>query len=481
MNPTVTPAQATRIIDRLIKQLEENSSYIWLTDYNYKAHLTALKNAIIQKGDNVEKALLANKMERILAKIGDRHSFVTYTKINQIQHSLIRKRFPFYACMQGGKMLALDVVPHPTANRFSLKFPATPFVKTINGQTVREFFNTYGYLHKKAPTTSFFQKSIFVTRRIGRSLYSNDEKNIDRLSIKLTNTTGTAELNREFILNNSVRTYYSDVENIAINLKKQVVANPPNFNGLSRVLPNNIGYLLIPSMFNYGAVLGLEAHLKAQMNGPLFATRALIIDLRYNTGGRRDIIHTIAPYFVMGDVVVVNKAYLRKGRSSNGLHKKGLYQRNHANFNANDRLAIDNFDAGFAAVRPVKDFTKFKDPFYMLLKSGPKTYPNHVYILINEATFSAASVFASVLKGFRNVTIVGVTSDGSSGNSQSKNLENSNIVAKVSTMVSYQKNGKTLDGNGTLPDVVKKANRIQILGISDTQLKHVTDDLIGPP
>jgi C-terminal processing protease CtpA/Prc len=93
--------------------------------------------------------------------------------------------------------------------------------------------------------------------------------------------------------------------------------------------------------------------------------------------------------------------------------------------------------------------------------------------LVNEASFSAASVFASAFKGLPNVKIVGEVTDGSSGDSRTLNLKHSNIEVKVYTMLSFQRNGKTLDGNGTQPDILIQADEKQVLNGYDSQLNNL--------
>ena len=100
-----------------------------------------------------------------------------------------------------------------------------------------------------------------------------------------------------------------------------------------------------------------------------------------------------------------------------------------------------------------------------------------MFVLMNERCFSAASVFATALKGLGNVKLVGVRSDGSSGRSKKFELSRSGIGVKLSTMISFQRNGLTLDGNGTLPDVEIRADIDQILGLKDTQLESLIDSI----
>jgi len=146
-----------------------------------------------------------------------------------------------------------------------------------------------------------------------------------------------------------------------------------------------------------------------------------------------------------------------------------LYSYHSDHLSANDRIAIDQFGKDFKLEQTI-DRSKFSIPFYMVLHAGRETYQQPVYILVNEGTFSAASVFASAFKSLPNVKIVGETTDGSSGNSRTLQLKNSAIKINVSTMLSFQRNGKTLDGNGTMPDLFIHSDENQVLNVHDSQL-----------
>ncbi|RFN60293.1 S41 family peptidase [Marixanthomonas ophiurae] len=126
-----------------------------------------------------------------------------------------------------------------------------------------------------------------------------------------------------------------------------------------------------------------------------------------------------------------------------------LYSYNSEKLTDNDKNAINQFNSNFELQKRF-DTSKFSAPLYMVLHNGKNLYTQPIYILVNENSFSAATVFTSAFKGLPNVKIVGKTTDGSSGNSRKFHLKNSNIRDKVSTMLSFQRNGKTLDGNGTI-------------------------------
>ena len=95
--------------------------------------------------------------------------------------------------------------------------------------------------------------------------------------------------------------------------------------------------------------------------------------------------------------------------------------------------------------------------------------------LANEWSFSAASILASVFKGLPNVQLVGVTTDGSSGNSLKITLPNSGLRIKLSTMVFFQKNGQILDDIGTKPDIIIERNLDQVVWKEDYQLQKLKE------
>lgn len=169
-------------------------------------------------------------------------------------------------------------------------------------------------------------------------------------------------------------------------------------------------------------------------------------------------------------------AYLRNDNGLNtdetSMSGRFLYAYNSEELSNEDRKAIDTFNKTFKTGKKF-DKSKFSSSFYMVLHSGKTSYTKPVYILANERSFSAATVFTSAFKGLPNVKTVGVTTDGSSGNSKRFYLKNSNIRVKLSTMLSFQRNGKTLDGNGTEPDIYIPIDLEQIFTGKDTQLERL--------
>lgn len=246
---------------------------------------------------------------------------------------------------------------------------------------------------------------------------------------------------------------------------------------LDKWLTDSIAYLAIPIMVSYENNPNLEAYLKSTME-KYRNSKALIIDIRSNGGGTRDILKTISKYLVKPEQSpwIANVAYVRSDQyldeDISSMQSRYLYNYNSEFLSENDRKAIDTFNSQFKTEYSVSN-DKFSEPFYMVLQTNNLPLKCPVYILVNEMSFSAASVFTSAFKGLPNVKIVGVNTNGSSGRSQYFYLKNSNIRVKLSTMLSFQRNGQPLDGRGTKPDIIIEKDEAQIFAKEDSQLKKL--------
>ncbi len=250
-------------------------------------------------------------------------------------------------------------------------------------------------------------------------------------------------------------------------------------------LKNNIGYIQIGKMLKKERTPIFFEYL----NEFMFKARkskALIIDLRDNGGGTRDLIQELAGYFIHSDSIYVVNATKQRGKLplnnelKERLHGRYLYAKNELDIR--EQKAVDKFMESFKPMYDL-DKNKFSEYHYYVLNGqkitkGKFHYNKLIYILANERSFSAASVLVSVFKGLPNIKIVGVNTDGSSGNSQRFELPNSKLRGKISTMVSFQKNGKILDGIGTKPDIKIERSLEQIFLKEDYQLKKLFE-IIG--
>jgi C-terminal processing protease CtpA/Prc len=212
-------------------------------------------------------------------------------------------------------------------------------------------------------------------------------------------------------------------------------------------------------------------------------SEGLIIDVRENDGGSRHLIQELAGYIVNTDSIYVVNATKQRGKQTlnkevkEELHYRYLFARNELEIN--EQKAVDKFMNSFKPMYNLND-DKFSEYHYYVLNGQKITkdkyhYSKPIYILANERSFSAASILVSVFKGLPNMKIVGVNTDGSSGNSERFELPNSELRGKISTMVSFQKDGQLLDGIGTKPDIKIERNLDQIFWKEDYQINKIIE------
>ena len=469
----ISVAEAIADLRQFEDILQAVSSYSQLSTFDYTAAINKVADAITTESTEVDINQLANKIGQIMAEIGDRHSSVRNESFYGVGHKTYRLKLPFGVAALNGKLIALEKDEQP--DRYSYYHDAYPYLKSIGGVAVETLVNTYNYRHKKAPAPAVLSWGSRAIQNYGRLLFENSIACPDSVSIVFSD--GRTEKTETLPL-------VAENKGYASILSKAYSANTVkmsegNFDGLSKIVGNQIGYIAIPQMYYYDEIPGLEDFVKNTLQR-FSNTKALIIDIRNNPGGGREILQTFASHIVRPEQSpwIANVAYLRTDEKIAGdedsMRGRYLYRYHSSALSDTDRKAIDQFNKGFELQHTV-DTSKFSGPFYMVLHHGNKPYGQPVYVLVNEDSFSAASVFASAFKGLPNVKIAGQTPDGSSGNSEYLYLKNSNIRIRISTMLSFQRNGKTLDGNGTTPDLLIPTDEDQILNGYDTQLAKLID------
>jgi hypothetical protein len=95
-------------------------------------------------------------------------------------------------------------------------------------------------------------------------------------------------------------------------------------------------------------------------------------------------------------------------------------------------------------------------PYLMPAGSPPRitNVARYRLMLQDEACFSATDIFLSGFQGWPGVTLMGTASGGGSGRTLWYYLGNSNIPVRISSMASFLRDGRLMDGTGVVPDVV---------------------------
>ncbi len=273
-----------------------------------------------------------------------------------------------------------------------------------------------------------------------------------------------------------------NIRNIFNQIEKDEDYNLPQIYSQLFTIDENIAYMHLPRMIHTEEAPKMQDAFHAFMRqNDVENTQALIIDVRSNSGGGRDLIMALAQYIIHPDSIhIVNVVQQRGEIPLNDDWKRQLHNRYLFAFDELDvteQKAVNQFHKSFQPMYQL-DSTKYSEFYYCIFNGQKNTNKKHyynkpVYILANERSFSAASVLVAVFKGLHNVTVVGITTDGSSGNSEGFRLPKSNLKVKLSTMVSFQKDGKTLDGYGTAPDIKIERDIEQIFWKKDTQLEKL--------
>ncbi len=454
--------------------LKTQSSYYQVSNFDFEKSYNEVQKKISQK-DSVPIYFLAFELEKIISNIIDRHANIKMENFEEDDYELYNLYFPFVVSSLVDNIVALNF--NRETKEYDYFDKAYPYLKEIDGVDIKDFLNSNAYRRKLSPKNAKQTDQLKDLRDFGELYFKQDKTTLTDIKITFTN----GKTNKKLVLPASARrNWYFDIGATSFNRDYRDFGRDEDFDlsKLDKWLTDSISYLAIPSMVSYKEVPNLESYLISTIE-KYKDSKAMIIDIRGNGGGTREILNTLSSYFVQPQQSpwVANVAYVRNDQFLDediaSMQGRFLYNYDSEMLSDNDRNAIDNFKKNYETEFKV-DATKFSTPYYMVLRSKqPVNYP--IYILVNEECFSAASVFTSALKGLDNVIIAGVTTNGSSGRSQKFYLKNSNIRVKLSTMLSFQRNGKTLDGNGTIPDIIIERDENQVLRKSDSQLKKLIE------
>ncbi|MEM6264802.1 MAG: S41 family peptidase [Bacteroidota bacterium] len=471
----ISKEQALEDLAEFKALLNTQSSYFQLSKVNFQDLFTEVE-AEVAAADSMPVYQLAYMLERVIAATIDRHASVKMEDFEEDEFKWFGLHLPFAVAPLDGKIVALTRDKAAKGYRYYL--PEYPYLKSINGIPIPEFLERYAYRRKNAPAAAKLSDGAQDLRDIGELFFKQGELSHEDLTLVLTNGKQDKKLTLPFSERKHRWNNIGHLQDRSL-LKAIYFEEEFDYNMLHTWLEDSIAYLRLPEMFSYEDYPDLEAHLKKVLD-TFRQANALIVDIRGNGGGQRDILQKIAGYFVLPaqSPWVANVAFIRNDQQLDedieSMSSRYLYSYDSEAFDAQDREAVDAFMEGFTPEPPV-DSAKFSRPFYMVLKSNGNPLSCPVFLLTDEQAFSAASVFATALKGLSNVTIAGVTTNGSSGRSRKFYLRHSHIRVKLSTMISFQRNGKTLDGNGTIPDIVLPMDEAQVLGKRDTQLERLVE------
>lgn len=469
----LTKSEIESDLQHLDAVLQNESSYQGLNGFDYRKdfdkYLEQVEQAKITQSD------FGLFLSKTIGKIGDRHAYVKGYDLPETLY------FPLAFAPYKDKVLVLDF---DKANKeYAFWNPEFPYLKAINDIPIEQILPKIRPSDQLAPKSSYLLRSVRDLRDIETvfSILNIDLPN--PLPITLTNENGADKIVNVKLVPEDSKAYLWDERFHKKNfLLRGNESNDREIIQQFFALKDNIGYIQIVSMLSKDDSPAFFEFLNDFMKDAK-ETDALIIDVRDNGGGTRDLIKELAGYFVHPDSVHVVNATRQRGELplndelKQDMHNRYLFSRDE--LDVREAKAVDKFMTSFEPMYNLDD-EKFSEYHYFIFNGQKITkdkfhYDKPIYILANERSFSAASILVSTFKGLPNIKIVGVNTDGSSGNSQRFELPNSGLRGRISTMVSFQKDGKLLDGIGTEPDIKIERNLNQILLKEDHQLNRLLE------
>lgn len=412
-------------LDQLRQHLQERFAYLSVKGYEWNKALIELEARI---PDAPTKIWLVLELMRFMSRFGDGHSGVE----EDPQTAPGFARF-LVGDVGGGKFVAF----HP--DRSSLFNPEFPYVRSMDGKPIEEWLKVASkFVSAGSPA--------YVRHHSARLL-----RNIPflRSEMKLAaSPTVKVELGGE-----SGTTQHTEMP---LWPKRPMYGSWPA--GESRLIDGDIGYLRIPEMTGDAAAL---RELVKTFEG-FKETKGLIIDVRGNGGGTRDILQALFPYFMRASdpMHIANVAAFRlppdvsPALEEGYLDDRDLYPVTSKAWSPEEKAALQKFAKSFRAEWS-PPAGKFSAWHYFGLRRGEPAfyYSRPAIILMDTGCFSATDIFLGAFKGWRNVTLMGTPSGGGSGRAKAVVLNRSKITLRLSTMTSFRRDGSLYDGKGVAPDV----------------------------
>ncbi len=456
----------------LDEALKTQSSYQGLNGFDYQTtfqeYLASIHTETVAQHD------FGLFLRETIGKIGDRHAYVKGFKL---PNSLF---LPFVVAPLDGQVVGVHYVREE--RKYELLHPNFPYLKAINGTPVQAFLKAILPEDSQAPSEAYHA---YAVKRLKYM-----EKNYATLQLPLpaifefTFTNHTSDTIVRLPLERERRKYRTWDERFQayFGQEKEELNDAALCEKFFQIDENNVAYARWSDMVKPKDAPVFYEAFRDFMQAAI-SSKALIIDIRNNGGGTRHLIFELAKYLVHPEAIhVVNIAQQRTKLPLDEDYKVSL---NHrflyalSDLDTREQASVKALMKGFQPMYNLPS-DKFSEPYFCVFNGeklskleGVYHYDKPVYILMNERCFSAASILVATFKDLPNVQLVGVQTDGSSGNSRYVELPKSKLLLKLSTMVSFQKDGRILDGYGTMPDIEIKRNLAQVLWQEDYQLEQL--------
>jgi C-terminal processing protease CtpA/Prc len=211
----------------------------------------------------------------------------------------------------------------------------------------------------------------------------------------------------------------ADGSNFEVGVARQVLPLPPDVR--SHLLPSGDAYLRFDG-FQPKVDKEFREALAGFHNAP-----GLIVDLRWNGGGRSDILAAIAGFFLDGKTVLTKTM---------------------------NRRDIAEAESSFPSGGPSAKNDKSHQREFKVGKNGGQQYAGPVVILTDTRTGSSSEIFSGGLQEIGRARIVGTQTCGCVVGIASNHKMKGGGVLEVSQILWFTPKGRKLEGEGVIPDLV---------------------------
>ena len=422
--------------------LKDQFAYLGLGEVDLDRELAQIREGI--DGGQVDILELRLELHRLLMRFGDGHAQV---RSNLPLGQRGDKYLPFLLVEAEGGVVA--VLP----DRSALVEPAAPFVRSIDGKTMNE------WIELARPYIANGSPQLVRRRALG------DMREIDWVRRVLGEETG-APLKVTFSTEDGSETVERELE---LSSRRPTYGDWPR--SQSELLEGDIGYLRIAQM--NGDVDSLHEAMEEFVD-----TEGLIVDVRGNGGGTRELLLALGGYLIgpKEPAVVGNIAQYRLSERFDEDHLEARYMHrpDWDGWNDRQREAIEAAAATFKPEwQPVGEFSEWH--YLVMDRTGHPAeyfYDLPVVVLSDSGCFSATDIFLGAVELLPRVTLLGAASSGGSARSQSFRLPKTGFEVRCASMASFRPDGRLYDGRGIEVDVeVLPAPEDFLRAGGDAQLK----------
>lgn len=473
--------QVARDLDQLEWLIEHCHSYSTLRHCDYRAAFDAIRAAAARGDGGLETRNFRLQVAEVLSCLGDGH-----TRVLGIRGDLLPGWLPFTVREGRRRVLAVG----PDAQPYQEGREA---VKSIDGHDIEWWVGIAGRL--VADGSLFFERprAVDLINHIQHLRALAGEPLRDEVDVEFWS------FNKQ------------DPETITMPVLHERPERPgrgPAFE--QRIIDGGVGYLKVGTMQlasrerieamasvapeRASAMVAVEDIHEAM--GSFRDTGGLVIDVRGNGGGSRDIVNILVPYFLGpedGPVVVSAAKYkLRPGDDPHNpigfLANRWMHPLGWEGWTPAERRVLSEFGETFdpqAGQRPAREGYS---GLHVMVVSPPDGgpwyhYKEPVIVLMDWYCYSATDIFLGAMSLLPQVTLAGQPSGGGSGRAITYELGESAMRIKLSSMWSFNPDGMLYDTNGVHPDIGVNRWLTDFLGTSDSLLDQAVSEIVGagPP